>query len=235
MGNQELLEAVRRMRVAYGLDPEPLVPPTLDQMKAGEMHNAETLIEEALHDLGGTRKGKDPARRWYSKVTHDRDLPRFAITTVMADCWCPDAAEDLLTMAWGMPEWPGQYDRDLWLEAFWSLPGLPVCDQVDRHGVSCPHVAGPVQVWRASFTGHKRGLAWTTDRDTALWFASRGDMAGRGRKMHLWTTTITPDRVLAHLNGRGENEVVADVTGLRIREERIEETSPLHHGASVLA
>lgn len=140
--------------------------------------------------------------------------------TIPEDCWTDATARALLLRAWSMPEWPGQLLRDLWLGAFAHVGALPVCqadadDDVDFCAI--PHDQ-PIQVWRASFPGDKRGLAWTTDKNVAAWFAGRGDLGGRGRAMRVWTTTVTPDRVLAHITGRGESEVVCNVEGLRLRD-----------------
>lgn len=218
---QHLLEHLRKQRIAYGLPPDPPKPLTLSEMKEGEARNAAAAITDAIYRYGGTRAGTDAHRVWLShNPVHDRDLPAFAHQTVAADCWAADEAEALAIIAWGQPEWPGQYPSRDWRALFTRVGEqvpLPLCSDED---CPIPHNQ-PLRIWRAAFVSEKRGLAWTTHRNTATWFATRGDMSGRGRTMRLWTTTVPAERVYAHITRRGESEVVCDVRGLPLDEEDV--------------
>lgn len=229
MSNEELppearamLDNTRKMREMYGYPPDPPEPLTLEQMKAGEHRNAEHAIADALNRYGGTRAGQDANRLWFShNPVHDRDLPEFAYATIGTNCWAPEDAEALAIIAWSQPEWPGQHPAGFWRAIFTrvaeSTP-LPLCSDDD---CPLPHDQ-PLRVYRAAFSSAKRGLAWTTDRNTATWFAARGDMSGKRKRMRMWTTEVPADRVYAHITGRSESEIVCDVRGLRLTSE------PLH-------
>lgn len=229
-GLQKMVDHQIRTRAAYGYDtpegvfPEPL---TLAQMKAGEIRNAQALAERVVREHAGKRDLDDWFDVWHhERATHNRDLPEFAFLTIMANCWTDSEERHLAQCAWTLPEWPGQIGREHWL-LLCNKVGF-ICTVVDDEG-GCPlHQdefdqqgdGEPITVWRGSFTGFKRGLSWTTDRDRAVWFARRGDMAGKGRTMHLWRCEVPPERVEAHYNTRSEHEIVADVRGLKIIEEK---------------
>ncbi|MGD9890694.1 MAG: hypothetical protein AB7R89_29630 [Dehalococcoidia bacterium] len=73
----------------------------------------------------------------------------------------------------------------------------------------------PITIYRGAGLRSKRGLSWTTDRDTAVWFATRWDAADR----YVFTTTIAPRHVLGIFHDRQEREVVISPFGLRAIDE----------------
>lgn len=224
---EAMRDSMRQTRVAYGFPPEPPNPLTLEEMQEVERRNAATAVVAAQDEFGGTRAGQDPMSFWYARPTHKRDLPAYAHFTIAGLCWTDDAAASLALRAWSMPEWPGQYPSRDWRAMFDSLSTRPLCSEtVEDAEAECsiPHDQ-TLTVYRAAFSSEKRGLAWTLDRKTAVWFANRGDMAaggpGKGRQMRVWRTVVSPNRVYAHITSRHESEVVCDVRGLRIVEEPV--------------
>lgn len=220
---EELFEVIRQQRALYHLPPEPWTMPTLAERKTGEATNARLLTQAVIARHGGKRDKRNWWRLWIEAGTHDRDLPHFAHHTIRAACWTPEAARDLALFSWSKPEWPGQYKSQEWREMFAAVGSLPLCTVNDdaedeEEPVECHEHDGPVTVYRAAWSSQRHGLAWSLDLDKARWFASRGDMSGRGRRMRLWTTTVPHDRILAHITTRNEAEIVADVRGLQIKE-----------------
>jgi hypothetical protein len=227
-GLEDLLNSTRETREQYGYEvPEGEIPAPLSlaEMKEGEIRNATTLIAETIAHHRGKRDLDNWVEVWHSRVTHNRDLPAFAMHTIAADCWTPDEARTLAEASWTMPEWPGQYDRQDWFQVFNEV-GF-ICSVVEDGGTCQWHPAedavgsDTVQVWRGALSSAKRGMSWTTDRDRALWFVRRGDMSGKGRKMRLWTAQAEPERVLAHFHRRSEDEFVLDPTRMKITEEQL--------------
>lgn len=222
-----MLEERARLNSHYGVEtPEGQVPVflTMEQMKASEIEAAHLLTERTIAEHSGKRDLDDWFRVWHQsgRVVSDRDLPGFAMQTIAANCWTGEEERDLAQCAWTLPEWPGQWGKDAWQMTFARVDFICTMDDCPIHADEFDQEGDgePLRVYRGSLTGFKRGLSWTTDRDRAAWFVARGDMTGKGRKMHLWAADLTPDRVMAHFGNRGESEIVATVAGLKIREEK---------------
>ena len=225
---EQMREHLAQQRSLYGYDtpsdefPQPL---TLEEMKAGELRNALKVIDRVIARHSGKQDlGPDQwTDLWFhTGPVHDRDLPRFALTTLAANCWTYEGAREVVERAWTLPEWPGQYGRDNWLMAFARTDFI--CSEREA-GKDCLYHEDewdfegdgePLVLYRGSLTSTKRGLSWTLDLERAQWFAARGDMSGKGRQMSVWRCEVPRDRTLAHFGNRSEAEVVADVRGLRI-------------------
>lgn len=217
---KELADSIRTQREHYGLSLDSLEPPTLAEMKEGDRRNCERLIAETVLEHSGKRDLDEWLPIWYRSHIHDRLLPDFAYWTVMSDCWEIEEEHDLIHNSWSLVEWPAQMGIPRWRELF-ERAGF-WCNHEARNEEPCPHhpdpekPSGTLTVYRGSFASDKRGLSWTLDRDRAEWFVARGDMAGRGRKMRLWRCEVPAERQYGHYVNRGENEIVADVRGLRV-------------------
>lgn len=72
---------------------------------------------------------------------------------------------------WSLCEWPqGHLGMDRWVELFHEA-GVIV-----ESGAAPPAV--PFTAWRGATWGRRRGMAWTTKRETAAFFATRFGRAG---------------------------------------------------------
>lgn len=226
---EEMREHFNRTRQAYGYDPvlEPNFPQplTLEEMKAGELRNALAAVDTVLAKHAGKQDlGPDLwSDIWFDhNPVHDRDLPRFAILTMAANCWTYEGGREIVERAWTLPEWPGQYEREHWLRLFAQTDFI--CSEREA-GKDCPlhddeydqqGDGEPITLYRGALKGEQRGLSWTTSRERAEWFARRGDMTGRGRQMYVWEAQVPRESTLAHFTNRMEDEIVADVRGLRV-------------------
>lgn len=209
----QLLDMIREQRRVLGLPPtEPPVPPTMQEWKEAEDAADDALTERVIVEHGDKNDLTDWMEVWYgrSEPSHKRNMPRFAILTSTFECWTPEAEAKMVHDIWTYVEWPGQEDSRHWRRLF-ERAGFE-CDDED---CDVDHTQ-PVTVYRGAFASHKRGLSWSLDEDRARWFAERGDMSGRGRKMRLYRCVVPADRVYGHHVGRGENEIVCDVRGLKI-------------------
>lgn len=182
-----------------------------DRSREAAEQAASAFVSAALNgDVG------DPMRAFYrlGVLCHTRDLPLYALTILLANVLDADTARDFAVDAWRIPEWPeANGGTDGW-RAVWQSVGF--CS--DEENVTRP--TEPLTLWRGALPARKRGMAWTADRDTGLWFARRfgGNIHG-GARPRLYTATVTPDRVYARLTGRGENEWIIDTRSLPIRTE----------------
>ena len=104
--------------------------------------------------------------------------------------------------------------RMLWREPDVALHAMGNKELMAFDALKQKAEAGGLTLWRG--TGKSlaagRGLSWTTDRKMAEWFAAR---EGRASSSSVWQVKPPPDRMLAFLDGRGEDEVILDTRGLR--------------------
>jgi hypothetical protein len=133
---------------------------------------------------------------------------RNAWPEVLFEFWlrgmlCPDDLRALLPEAWSGPEWPqGRLGIALWVDLF-RTAGF-VSDSARAPSSS------PLLIHRGTTWGRRRGMAWTTDRERAEWFATRLHRPGG----LVFTVTVDSDAVLAMIDGRNEHEVVVDPSRL---------------------
>ena len=85
-----------------------------------------------------------------------------------------------------------------------------------------PKPSGPLTLYRGATKGRARGMAWTSDRNKAQWFADRfarfatGKQDDRFGPAYVYTVATPPGAVLAVADkilaegGRGEREVIVD-------------------------
>jgi hypothetical protein len=70
-----------------------------------------------------------------------------------------------------------------------------------------PQPREPLTIYRGATWGRRRGMAWTTDREKAEWFANRFSVL---REALVYEITVGPEVVLALFDGRNEAEVVVE-------------------------
>ncbi|MCU1483683.1 MAG: hypothetical protein JWN67_429 [Actinomycetia bacterium] len=112
-----------------------------------------------------------------------------------------DELREVLVDVWTMNEWPLEaLDLEVWLELFVTTGFVS-----DRPGEERPTV--PVALYRGAAQEHRAGMAWTTSRQTAEWFAERRTKL-YGEPSIVWTVEAQPFAVLATAYGRHEQEVI---------------------------
>lgn len=117
----------------------------------------------------------------------------------------------LVPSVWNRAEWPQDHlPRDMWRELF-AAAGYTV----DGNRRGRPTAARTL--YRGADEAHRDGWSWTDSKRQAQWFADRPIHNPPGQ---VWTAVVEPDRLLAHLTGkggrRGESEWIVDTDGLRI-------------------
>ena len=113
-----------------------------------------------------------------------------------------DDLRAVLPDAWCWPEWP---QRALGVGEWVGL--FRTAGFVSDTGRVAP--TEPVTVHRGTTWGRRRGMAWTTDRQRAEWFADRWTLWATGSGMVV-TATIDPGAMLAFIDDRRGSEVVLD-------------------------
>jgi hypothetical protein len=232
----EHLGFLAQWRESLGLPPDGL-PPSMAEIKNGERANIERVARTLLIGNAGRRTiDLDIGSAFFSgdRPVHDRDLPWFVYTLIMADAVAAEREPEWITWAWTKPEFPNlNLGTEPWLALFnrvgyvtdWDEPepgevddegeeiepppAKPTKPVILYRGVDYT-LRGPREVALAS-----RGMAWTDDLDRARWFAKR---FGGGIVV---TAKVNPKRVLARFIGRGESEYVIDTNRLQIRQHEI--------------
>ena len=125
--------------------------------------------------------------QWWREGT----VPASELAEELAWAWSDMESDDTLNAP-----------QNLELIELWREIGF----YADREGVRPPRRS--LRVWRGG--SEPMGLAWSTSRDIALWFASRGVRLGHDQEEILWVASAPPEAVLARIFQRNEQEVVVD-------------------------
>ena len=117
----------------------------------------------------------------------------------------------LLGTIWTDTEYPN-VNRALWLGLFTSKRDNrdPVMDAEGHAAVD--RLPDPVRIYRGAQLRYARGMSWTTDPDTAAWFAHRF----QHRRGEVFTTTLAKRKILAYFDDRKEREVLIDPRRIRV-------------------
>jgi hypothetical protein len=132
--------------------------------------------------------------------------------------YCLDGNDgpDLLFFAWLWREIDITILRES-IIAVWSgaeFPGRRVRMWFEMFEATGSFYNGPaLTIYRGSTSGHRKGMAWTTDRESARWFAARNTLWGRSGS--LYETTAPTETILADVDAvyagdRGEHEIIVD-------------------------
>jgi len=167
-----------------------------------ERRNADALIKGALRRSAAGETSWDSLAHGLGR----NDLP-FLLMMLWKALQTGERIKGICD-AWPLAEFPERYlSRDDWLRMFRAVGYL------DEDKPAKPPER--VTLWRG---GVKRTrMAWTADRERAVWFQRRYSESHKPGK--LWTVTVDSDRLLAHFHERHrhEDEFVIDPTGLRPR------------------
>ena len=112
-----------------------------------------------------------------------------------------DDLRRVVTSVWQGAEWPTAH---LGVAAWVAL--FRECGFVSDDSRSAP--VEPLEAYRGTSWGRRRGMSWTTNLEVARWFAGR-----YGRDAHVFRAEVPPGAVLALIGmegGRNEHEVVVD-------------------------
>lgn len=117
----------------------------------------------------------------------------------------------LLAYCWTAEEDPSQ-DKNVKLRTVvsWFKQAKPEYMMSDREKYYLNTLPDMVTVYRGVGVGRaRRGLSWTANKDTAVWFAKRFNH--KDRVGYVLTATVPKSRIFCYLNDRGEDELVIDV------------------------
>jgi hypothetical protein len=148
--------------------------------------------------LGRNDKPAAVARSWMA----DPDVPAAEMAREVADAWIG-------------AEWPTRMlDNEVWMMLFGHAVDIGF-EYIEGEEIkSVADLPERLTLYRGlgqkphSEVGLYPGLSWTSNRERAVWFATRfGDLHGRP---HLLTVTVDRSCVIAHFDRRGEDEYVLD-------------------------
>ena len=185
---------------------------------------ASAAVESCIDRHAGRNTCDDFFEYWYSTNlvgiegislgTHSRDLPCAMNEVIRAECLTPEGCRQLVIKAWVHPEFPEvNLTREDWLMAF-SRVGY--VNDSEEGELAPPEES--IQLWRGAIAERKHGMAWTSDKQRALWFAKRFNGTSE-TNAELWTAEVAAERVLARFMGRGESEYVVNSKGLTVTLE----------------
>lgn len=66
--------------------------------------------------------------------------------------------------------------------------------------------------------GNPYGLSWTTNLDTAKWFANRFNINDRDNGNYVIEAEVNKEDILAYFSGRNENEVIVDTSNILFKK-----------------
>lgn len=152
---------------------------------------------------------------------------RNELPSILADVWASLSLADLADAigdAWTGAEWPEQHlTPESWVMLLDTV-GYLVDGSPARREDDLPEV---VTLYRGAIPGRREGMSWTTNLDTARWFAHRFDGvrlgSGPAQVGQVWRIDIPRDYVLARFNHRNESEHVVDVSDFDPAEYRLVE------------
>jgi hypothetical protein len=186
---------------------------TMDQMKEVDWRNAQRAIEWIIEHHEGKRDLDNLPAALYAHAggpTHTRDLPDVVYQVVLADCLTDEGAHDAVARGWTMTEFPeANLGHEEWVELFDYIGGYVTDEGPDTND------GGEPVLYRGATEDRSAGMAWTTDRDRAQWFADR--FSSSLDPAFVYEIRDVPARaILARFEGRGENEVVIETEGLTL-------------------
>ncbi|MFF2548299.1 hypothetical protein ACFVUY_37880 [Kitasatospora sp. NPDC058063] len=196
------------------------------------MSNATGPADAPHHQPGPVHAPRDLNEEAFAAVTEavelgeQLDAERFAELLLMAgrldgpalifDAWLGEVInEDTLAAhlgrVWSMAEYPdAALGHDGW-RALFDAAGFTA------DGRRAERPAEPVELWRGCIPRRRDDWSWTTRRAVAEGYAT-GTGARRPVTGRLYRVVAPPSALLAHNNGRGEDEYVLDTNGLTITE-----------------
>lgn len=192
----------------------------LEEMKHLQYEAAVIAVRECRRSHEGSQSCENfMSEYWYRSSgvfgTHDRDLPWATAEVIAGGCLTPQGARELIVRAWTGPEFPeANLTQELWLGLFRTV-GFITDDEEEQEEMA-PHV--PVRLWRGAIPSRARGMAWTSDKSRAKWFATRLDGVSSRERGAVWTTMAPPEAILARFTRRGESEFVLDPRSLAVDE-----------------
>jgi hypothetical protein len=157
------------------------------------------------------------------------DRPAFLGEWYADDMISRRQLRELIGEAWNSADYPEQaLGRDAWLDMFRNAGFVHSPDSPRKRPRK------PLVIHRGAVYRRRYGMAWTTDREKAVWFAEKCSLVTvHGDARHGWalgrlgipypkkltrgmvfTATIAPEHVLAMFDDRKESEVVIDPAGL---------------------
>ena len=146
------------------------------------------------------------------------DYPYLLVNAVLMDQTLTDEDEiaEAIESAWTAAEYPeNAVSQTVW-QVLFGVTGF-----IDGGVRADNPVTGTITLYRGAIDKRKAGMSWTTSVEKAQWFAGRfmgldrqprGLSAFHGTKKdavgRVWQITVNADAILAHFNGRGEDEWV---------------------------
>ncbi len=145
---------------------------------------------------------------WAATIIGENVAPALLDLWVANGCITREVLARLLPEIWQAAHHPERaLSAEVWMALF-RKAGF-----VSDRGQPAP--TKPLRVWRGALHFYRRGMAWTTDREKAVWFATAFGLPSK-----VYTAIAKPTRVLALFDDRDEAEIVLDTRGMRIAESR---------------
>lgn len=121
-----------------------------------------------------------------------------------------------VSCAWSSSHLPAaNLPIDIWIELF-QVGGYT------EDGMPAERPSEPVTLYRSSTPGRVHRLAWTASLSVAQRFLEINEARYGKASRFIYTVTVEPERLLAHITDRDEDEYVTDTRGLRSARVPIE-------------
>ncbi len=121
----------------------------------------------------------------------------------------PADLAEAVAFAWSSAHLPfAALGHRTWVELF-TMAGYA------KDGTPTEHPAEPITLYRAAEPRYIHRLAWTASLDVAERFLEINAARYGAKPRNVYTITVAPDRLLAHITDRNEDEYIVDTTGLK--------------------
>lgn len=136
---------------------------------------------------------------------------RIQYLHLIKDLLNPKELSEQLGWVWVQTEYPHQYDLKMLTGLFEIADKRSLMNDEELKGLD--YMPEMVDVYRGtqSEKAKVRGMAWTLDKDKAIWFANRWKTL-RGK---VYRATIPKTAIYAYFKGRNEEEIVLNPRRLR--------------------
>ena len=160
----------------------------------------------AVYTQNRSKLARLESQKEWSKAIwlHERPYRMDAIM-LYADDMEPPNYSATLAAVWADTEFPFDHTSD-WLDLFTDPKFIEMYAMTETDFEALRNMPDNLVIYRGCSKDKQEGMAWTTEKETAQWFAARWGLGDN----RVYTTTVPRRDVFMFCDSRGESEIVVD-------------------------